>query len=139
MRLRERLAWFEHRPLFGKRVGITRADEQADAQIDQLLELGAEPVLMPTLEIEPPESWESVDQVLARLGEFAWLVFTSSNGVRSLLGRLWDTNGDARRLGKLRLAAIGPSDWTGATCIPGPSTAASIPKQALGTGRPAPV
>ncbi len=109
VRLRERLAWFEHRSLFGKRVGITRADEQADVQIDQLLELGAEPVLMPTLKIEPPESWELVDQVLTRLGEYAWLVFTSANGVRSLLGRLWGTNGDARRLGSLRLAAIGPS------------------------------
>ena len=109
VRMRERLAWFEHRPLFGKRIGVTRADEQADEQIEQILELGAEPVLMPTSQIELPESWESVDQTLTRLGDFSWLVFTSANGVRSLLGRLWETGGDVRRLGGVRIAAIGPA------------------------------
>ena len=106
---RERLAWFEKRPLFGRRIGVTRADEQADTQIDRIFELGAEPVLMPTLQIEPPESWDSVDSVLRRIGEFDWIVFTSANGVRSLLGRMWELGGDARWLAKARLAAIGPS------------------------------
>ena len=105
---RERLAWFEKRPLFGRRIGVTRPDEQADSQIDRIFELGAEPVLMPTLKIVPPQSWQSVDEVLNRVGDFDWLVFTSVNGVRSLLGRLWEFGGDARRLAKARLAAIGP-------------------------------
>lgn len=106
---RERLAWFEKRPLFGRRIGVTRADEQADSQINRIIELGAEPVLMPTLEIEPPETWDFVDEVLRRIGEFDWIVFTSANGVRGLLNRLWKLGGDARRLAKARLAAIGPS------------------------------
>ena len=57
----------------------------------------------------PPKIGEPVDAVLARLGEFDWLVFTSVNGVESFFGRLWDIGGDARRLGKLRIAAIGPA------------------------------
>jgi uroporphyrinogen III methyltransferase/synthase len=109
VRQREQIAWFEKRPLFGRRIGVTRADEQADTQIDRILELGAEPVLLPTLEIEPPESWDAVDAALRRIGEFDWLVFTSANGVRALLGRLWESGGDARRLGRARLAAIGPA------------------------------
>lgn len=109
VRQREQLAWFEKRPLFGRRIGVTRADEQADAQIDRIYELGGEAVLMPTLEIEPPETWNAVDEVLRRVGEFDWIVFTSANGVRALLGRLWELGGDSRRLGRARLAAIGPS------------------------------
>lgn len=109
VQMRERLAWFEKRPLFGRRIGVTRADEQADSQIDRIFELGAEPVLMPTLEIEPPETWDSVDDVLRRIGEFDWIVFTSANGVRALLGRMWELGGDARWLAKARLAAIGPA------------------------------
>lgn len=109
VRQREQLAWFEKRPLFGRRIGVTRADEQADAQIDRIFELGAEAVLMSTLEIEPPETWDAVDAVLRRIGEFDWIVFTSANGVRALLERLWELGGDSRQLGKVRLAAIGPS------------------------------
>lgn len=106
---RERIAWFEKRPLFGRRIGVTRADEQADAQIDRIFELGAEPVLLPTLEIEAPETWDAVDEVLRRIGEFDWIVFTSANGVRALMRRLWELGGDARQLGKAQLATIGPA------------------------------
>ena len=106
---REAIAWFEKRPLFGRRVAITRPAAQAGPVIERLIELGAEPVLLPTIEILPPEDWTPIDRVLARLGEFDWLVFTSVNGVESFLGRLWETGGDARRLGHLRIAAIGPA------------------------------
>lgn len=109
VRQREQLAWFENRPLFGQRIGVTRAEEQADTQIDRIFELGAEPVLMPTIEIEPPESWDSVDATIRRIGDFDWLVFTSVNGVRALLRRMWELGGDARSLSKAKLAAIGPS------------------------------
>ena len=107
--LRERTAWFEKRPLLGVRVGITRPIEQADSAVARALELGAEPVLLPTIRILPPVDWSAVDRELERLGEYDWLVFTSANGVRSLLGRLWETGGDTRRLGGVRLATIGPS------------------------------
>ena len=105
--LRESINWFESRPLLGQRVGITRPGGQADAAVELALQLGAEPVLMPTIRIEPPTDWAAVDETLERLEEFDWLVFTSVNGVRSLLGRLWETGGDGRRLAGLKLAAIG--------------------------------
>jgi uroporphyrinogen III methyltransferase/synthase len=73
------------------------------------LELGAEPVLMPTIQIRPPDDWAPIDAALARLAEFDWLVFTSVNGVDSLLGRLWDSGHDARTLATVRIAAIGPA------------------------------
>jgi uroporphyrinogen III methyltransferase/synthase len=104
---REQIAWFESRPLFGERIGITRPEGQADAAIERCLQLGAEAVLLPTIRILPPDEWGAVDAALARLGEFAWIVFTSVNGVQFLLQRLWETGGDARRLGRLRIAAIG--------------------------------
>jgi uroporphyrinogen III methyltransferase/synthase len=106
---REAIAWFERRPLFGRRIGITRPSAQAGAAIARTLELGAEPVLLPTIEIRPPDDWAPVDGALARLPDFDWVVFTSVNGVEGLLGRLWHTGGDARRLGSLRIAAIGPA------------------------------
>ena len=109
VRQREQLAWFEKRPLFGRRIGVTRADEQANAQIDRIFELGAEPVLMPTLVIDPPETWGFVDESLRCISEFDWIVFTSVNGVRGLLGRIWELGGDVRWLAKAKIAAIGPS------------------------------
>ncbi len=106
---REKISWFEHRPLFGKLIAITRPIHQADDAVEQALDLGAQPVLLPTLEILPPDDWSLVDQTLSRLGEFDWLVFTSANGVEQFLNRLWTLGQDARALGHLKLAAIGPA------------------------------
>jgi uroporphyrinogen III methyltransferase/synthase len=106
---RQAIAWFEKRRLFGRRIGITRPARQAGPVIERVLELGAEPVLLPTIQILPPEDFGPIDDALSRLNEFDWLVFTSVNGVESLLGRLWGTGGDARRLGRLRIATIGPA------------------------------
>ena len=106
---RERIAWFEQRPLFGRRIGITRADEQADPQIKQIFELGAEPVLMPSLQFDPPETWATVDETLSQVHEFDWLIFTSANGVRAFFERLWKLGRDMRSLGQAQLATIGPA------------------------------
>lgn len=107
VRQRDTIAWFEKRPLFGLRIGVTRTMEQSGTVVAHLLALGAQPVIMPTILIEPPESWREMDETLARLHEFDWLVFTSVNGVRHLLQRLWNTRGDMRRLNSIKLAAIG--------------------------------
>jgi uroporphyrinogen III methyltransferase/synthase len=107
VRQREAISWFENRPLFGLRIGIPRPEQQAESEIRRALELGAQPVLMPTIVILPPENWDEVDRTLDRLDEYDWLVLTSVNGVQSLLGRLWERGCDVRRLGRLRLAAIG--------------------------------
>ena len=82
---------------------------QADDAISQALELGAQPVLLPTIEILPPEDWSPIDEVLSRLTDYDWLIFTSANGVESLSHRLWSLGRDARALGHLKLAAIGPA------------------------------
>ncbi|MCJ7671658.1 MAG: uroporphyrinogen-III C-methyltransferase, partial [Acidimicrobiia bacterium] len=97
------LAWFENRPLFGKRIVVTRAREQASELRLQLEALGAEVLELPAIRVEP------VDFVLPALGGYSWLVFTSANGVRAFFERGLDAAGlDARALGGLRLAAIGP-------------------------------
>lgn len=107
--VREQARWFEDRPLFGLRIGITRPEEQSTDAARRAYELGALPVVLPTIEIAPPDDWTAVDQVLDRLEEFDWIVWTSVNGVRGLLNRLWQLGGDTRRLGRARLACIGSS------------------------------
>ena len=109
VRLRENARWFEDRPLFGQVIGIPRPEEQADETALRAVELGALPVLLPTIEIAPPENWGEVDAMLPRLSEFDWIVFTSVNGVHGLLGRLWESGRDIRAISKARLATIGPS------------------------------
>ncbi len=106
---RDEIAWFERLPLFGRRIGITRPAAQAGPVIERVLRLGAEPVLLPTIEILPPTDWGAVDAMLARIAEFDWLVFTSVNGVEGFLSRLWENGGDARSLGHINIAAIGPA------------------------------
>jgi uroporphyrinogen III methyltransferase/synthase len=105
------IAWFEQRPLLGKRIAITRPEQQADSIIERCFELGAEPVLLPLIRVLPPDDWTAVDAAIHRIADFDWLVFTSVNGVEQFLDRMWARGGDARRLGHLKLAAIG--DATG--------------------------
>ncbi len=109
VRLRQDVKWFEDRPLFGQVIGITRPEDQAENAALRALELGAVPVMLPTIEIAPPERWDEVDAILPRLGEFDWIVFTSVNGVNGLLKRLWKSGRDVRSLARARFAAIGPS------------------------------
>jgi len=106
---RDELAWFEDKPLFGQKIGITRPAAQAESQIRKAFELGAQPILMPAIQIEPIEDWSEVDVTLQRLDEFNWLVFTSVNGVDAFLDRLWEQGGDARQLAGLKIATIGTS------------------------------
>lgn len=104
---REVLNWYEAKPLFGLRIGITRPEGQADAAIAEVLQRGGEPVLLPTMRITPVPDWSAVDTTLGRLAEFDWLIFTSVNGVQYFFDRLWELGGDPRRLGGLQLACIG--------------------------------
>lgn len=109
--LRQTASWFEQRPLFGLRIGITRPRQQCEAAAHKVTALSGEPVIMPLIEINPVDAaaLKHVDSVLARLAEFQWLVFTSVNGVAALMDRLWATGKDVRCLGSLKLAAIGSS------------------------------
>ncbi len=102
-------SWFAARPLFGVRVLITRPRDQAGALRDRLAELGAQVLVQPMIRISDPADWKPVDAALAELDRHDWLVFSSANGVRYLLDRLLSTGGDVRKLGNIRLAAIGPA------------------------------
>jgi uroporphyrinogen III methyltransferase/synthase len=101
-------SWFTRRPLFGKRILLTRPIDRADALWQPLTELGADCLVQPAIEVSPPDDWQPVDAALARLAEFDWLVFSSVNGVQFLLDRLLATGGDVRKLAGIKLAAIGP-------------------------------
>ncbi|HYV36268.1 MAG TPA: uroporphyrinogen-III C-methyltransferase [Gemmataceae bacterium] len=103
--LREQLTWFEKRPLLGRRILVCRPRHQAQELVERLEQLGAVPLVMPVVEIRPPNDWEAADAAICRLSHFDWLVFTSANGVHGFLSRLRDL----RELGRIRLAAIGPA------------------------------
>ena len=105
---REIANWFTTRPLFGRTVLITRPDHQSDDLATRLLNLGANVLRQPAIEIGPPADWTNVDKAIEGLAGFDWLVFSSSNGVDSLLGRILALGYDMRRLAGARLAAIGP-------------------------------
>lgn len=108
VRLRERINWRENAPLFGRRVVVTRAAEQASRLSAMIEELGGEAWEFPVIRIIPPSSWEPLDRALDRLGEYAWMIFTSANGVEYFFRRLEERERDIRELAGLKLAAIGP-------------------------------
>jgi uroporphyrinogen III methyltransferase / synthase len=107
--LRDSLKWFETRPLLGKRIVVTRARTQASDLIRRLTALGAECLQCPTIKVVPPPTWEPLDQAIQNLAQYHWLIFTSVNGVQNFFERLFKLGMDARRLGHLRTAAIGPA------------------------------
>lgn len=106
--LRQKLGWFERRPLFGQTVLIARPARQAAPTVERLEELGAQVVCQPVVEIAPLEDPAPLDAALERLRDFEWLVFASSNGVDHFFERLFATGADLRRIGNVQLAAIGP-------------------------------
>ena len=100
------LRWFEARPLFGRRVVVTRSRTQASALAARLGELGAEVVELPTIEVvDPADGGRALAAAASRVGEHAWVCFTSVNAV----ARLWAHLRDARDLGATRVAAVGPA------------------------------
>ena len=103
--------WFEGRPLFGRRVLVTRPAHQAAGMVRKLEHLGAVVSRMPVVEIREPADTAPTDLALAQLraGAWDWLVFTSANGVHALLRRLDQIGRDTRDLGGVKLAAIGPN------------------------------
>ena len=106
VRLQEKLNWFERLPLFGQRIVVTRAREQADALSAKLRALGADVMEMPTIEIVPASDYAPLDRAIAELPRYDWLIFTSVNGVRLFLERLDGSLQDLRAL-RARIGAIG--------------------------------
>ncbi|HXU52173.1 MAG TPA: uroporphyrinogen-III C-methyltransferase [Casimicrobiaceae bacterium] len=106
--LRDEIAWFDRRPLFGKRIVVTRASAQAQSLTARLSAAGADVLEMPATRIEPADA-ATVRHAIDRLHEFDWLVLTSQNAVRILWDGLRDAGRDARALAGLRVAAVGPA------------------------------
>src|SRR5690606_8164052 len=109
VRLRSRLAWFEARPLFGVRVVITRAREQAGDFARALERLGAEVVPFPTIRITDPSDPEPLRRAAREADGYDWIVFTSVNGVERFWRELRAGGGDTRKLAGVSLCAIGPA------------------------------
>lgn len=99
----------ERKPLDGKRILIGRARHQAGALSDALRELGAQVIEIPFIEIRPPESWAPLDQAIARLLDYDWLLLTSVNGVQMLFARLAKHGKSEADLLHLNIGAIGPA------------------------------
>lgn len=109
VKLREKLNWFEQRPLLGQRVVVTRAREQAAPLAEGLRERGAEVLEIPTIKIGPVSDRQPILEVLAGLGEYNWIVFTSANGVTAFFDMFFHGFQDLREIGGVRLAAVGPA------------------------------
>ena len=106
--LRDRLSWFENKPLSAKRIVVTRAREQASSMVAMLADLGADVLECPTIKVVPPISWTDLDAAIADLPAYDWLIFTSVNGVKYFFDRLFENNRDVRALHHIKTACIGP-------------------------------
>jgi len=106
--LRDHLNWFESLPLFGKRIVVTRPEDQATSFISTLSELGAQCLLFPTIKIIPPASWKELDRAIEGLSRYDWIIFTSVNGVKYFFERLHAAKKDVRHLNGIKIGVIGP-------------------------------
>lgn len=109
VRLREKLAWWDNKPLAGRRILITRPWPQGKGMAKRLSELGAEVVQFPAIKISPPADLEAFDRIVREASGFDWIVFTSVNGVEWFWRRLKAQGLDVRSLARVKVAAIGPA------------------------------
>ena len=110
-RLREEIGWFDRRPLWGKRVLVTRSRTQASRLIEMLIDLGAEPIELPSIEIGPLDDYGELDAALAETADVPgrWIIFASVNSVEFVWERLRATGQDARHFAGATIGAIGPA------------------------------
>jgi len=108
VRLRKQLNWFEARPLFGKRMVVTRTREQASQLSHRLAELGADVLEIPTIRIVPTDRHADLADALVELNSYDWVVFTSPNGVTMFFDAFFKGFEDLRDIGGVRIAAVGP-------------------------------
>lgn len=106
--LRDEINWFESRPLFGRRVVVTRAAQQSQTLTDKLVELGAEVIEMPSTRIARMDL-SPLRQEMTKLGDYQWLIFTSQNAVSIFWEQLLASGRDARALSGVAIASVGPA------------------------------
>ena len=109
VKLREKLNWFEQKPLFGQRIVVTRRSEQAGSFAQRLAELGADVLVVPTIKLMMPMEKDAIIDCLLELNSYDWFVFTSANGVTSFFDLFFKRFQDLRDLGGARIAAVGPA------------------------------
>ncbi|MBI5441151.1 MAG: uroporphyrinogen-III C-methyltransferase [Deltaproteobacteria bacterium] len=107
-RLRATLAWLEKRPLWGRRILVTRAAGQAGDLSRLLRARGAEPKELPLIELRPYGHRSGTDATLRKLFAYDWVIFSSANAVAFTFGRLEELGLDARAFGAARVCAVGP-------------------------------
>ena len=111
VKLRDSLQWFDNlsqRPLFGKRILVTRARSQASKLTAKLENLGAEVMETPAIALaDPADNYAALDKAIDHVADYHWLIFTSANGVERFFARLFKAGKDARALGYAKIAAIG--------------------------------
>src|SRR5216117_2996339 len=107
--LRDGLNWYEKRPLLGKRIVVTRTRKQASALSNKLRALGAHVIELPTIRIEPPGNLREFAELVRDAHVYDWIVFTSANGVEAFFDIFFKLYDDAREIGAVRIAAIGPA------------------------------
>jgi len=107
--LREELAWFDKRPLFSKKVLVTRSRSQASRLCTLLEQSGANAIELPTIEIGPLEDFSELDATLEKITNYDWVIFASANAVESLFERLELQGKDARAMAGTTIGAIGPA------------------------------
>ena len=109
VKLREKLNWFESKPLFGQRIVVTRRSEQAGAFATRLAELGADVLEVPTIKLTHPTERDAIIDCLLELNSYEWFIFTSANGVTAFFDLFFKRFQDLRDLGGARIAAVGPA------------------------------
>ncbi|MGZ5553153.1 MAG: uroporphyrinogen-III C-methyltransferase [Chthoniobacterales bacterium] len=109
VRLREKLNWFENRPLWGKRIVVTRTRAQVGELSARLRILGADVLELPTIRIEPPTDLRGFAELVQDAHAYDWIVFTSPNGVNAFFELFYKLYDDAREIGGAKIAAIGPA------------------------------
>jgi uroporphyrinogen III methyltransferase/synthase len=107
--LRNHLRWFDERPLFGRRIVVTRSPEQAGDLVDRLEALGAQAIQAPTFRITAAEDPEALTLAAALVEDYQWVVFESASAVTRFLAAIASGPSDLRTLGNVRICAIGPS------------------------------
>jgi uroporphyrinogen III methyltransferase/synthase len=106
--LGNRLAWWERKPLYGRRILITRSKSQSAGMADRISQLAGAAVLFPTIEITDPDDFQPLDTALNRISEYDWIIFTSVNGVERFFDRYFQLKDDIRELAGPNIGAIGP-------------------------------
>jgi len=105
--LREHLRWFDQRPLFGRRILVTRPREQARELVERLEAAGADAIEAPMIRIVPPDDYGPLDEACARIGDFDWIIFSSANAVDAFIERLLAGPRDLRALKDVKLCVVG--------------------------------